>query len=116
MAGTDTEDLADALIRSLQKKLWLAVILALVAAGSSVLNYVNPDVRAKAFTSDDWDVESESLALETEIMRLEILQEARDYVDKYYRPPIAARIRIQALEDAIRKNDPDYKPPTEGWQ
>lgn len=126
MAGESqksTDELAEALVRSLQKKLWVAVVLALVAASSSVLNYVNPDVRAKSFTSDDWEVaeqnridRAEALEYKLEIMRLGMLKEARDYVDQYYRPPIAARIRIEALEKAERARNPAYSPPTEGWQ
>ena len=111
-----TDELADALVRSLQKKLWVAVVLALVAASSSVLNYVNPDVRAKAFTSDDWDVEYESMELKTQIMRLEILREARQYVDEFYRPPKSTRIRIEALEKAEQARNPTFTPPTDSWQ
>lgn len=49
-------------------------------------------------------------------MRYEIIETCKDYVDSFYRPPLPVRIRIQALEDHARKQNPGYHPPTKEWQ
>ena len=55
-------------------------------------------------------------AQDAKLMRYEILQECRAYVQTYDRPPVPTRFRIMALEKHHSENHPDYEKPTDRWQ
>ena len=87
--------------RLFRKVFFVVLAGALGIGGFAGIGGFRPD----AFTGTD-----------AKLMRFEILKECRDYVDSYYRPPIPTRIRIEALEDNVSENHPDYYPPTNEWQ
>ena len=99
--GNENDELEQLQARLFRKVFFVVLAGALGVGGIAGLGGFRPD----PFTGHD-----------AKLMRYEILDECRDYVDSYFRPPIPTRIRIKALEDHHSENCPDFHPPTQEWQ